>query len=394
MTRARPTSSGKYLFAARIIPYRGSWLDFEFDAKDLIHVRIDRRRKIPVTTLLLALDNDSTAKKRAGAVAKGMLLDPAEAQGLTPEEILAAFYGQVVYKRDKEGWTTSFDDSQMKNVKLTHDLVNAKTGKTVADAGTKMTPRLLAKLKEAGLKEVRVTPEELTGRYAALDIINEKTGEIYVESGQEITEAVLAMFDEHDIDLLPTLAIDHATVGPYIRNTLAADKNTNREEALLDIYRVMRPGEPPTLEQAETLFKGLLFDIDRYDLSPVGRVKMNMRLGFEGVPDTQAHAAQRRHPRGGQGPARPQGRPRRDRRHRPSRQPPRPLGGRADGEPVSRRPAPHGARHPRAHELDRHRHRDAARPDQRQAGGGGGARVLRLARSSRSSWTRPTRCRK
>src|SRR5471030_1433655 len=175
----------------------------------------------------------------------------------------------------------------MKNVKLTHDLVNAKTGKTVADAGTKMTPRLLAKVKEAGLKEVRVTAEELIGRYAALDIINEKTGEIYVESGQEITEAVLAMFDEQDIDLLPTLAIDHATVGPYIRNTLAADKNNNREEALLDIYRVMRPGEPPTIDQAETLFQGLLFDIDRYDLSPVGRVKMNMRLGFEGVPDSQ-----------------------------------------------------------------------------------------------------------
>src|SRR5476651_2842404 len=244
--KGKTHSSGKYLFAARIIPYRGSWLYFEFDAKDLIHVRIDRRRKIHVTTLLLALDNDATAKKRAAAIAKGMLLDPSEAQGLTPEEILAAFYGQVVYKRDKEGWTTGFDGDQMKNVKLTHDLVNAKTGKTVADAGTKMTPRMLAKVKEAGLKEVRVSAEELTGRYAALDIINEKTGEIYVESGQEITEAVLELFDEHDIDLLPTLAIDHANVGPYIRNTLAADKNNNREEALLDIYRVMRPGEPPT----------------------------------------------------------------------------------------------------------------------------------------------------
>src|SRR5471030_848932 len=285
--KGKTHSSGKYLFAARIIPYRGSWLDFEFDAKDLIHVRIDRRRKIHVTTLLLALDNDATAKRRASLAAKSQTLDPIEAQGLSPEEILAAFYGQVVYKRDKEGWTTGFDGDQMKNVKLTHDLVNAKTGKTVAHAGTKMTPRLLTKVKEAGLKEVRVSAEELTGRYAALDIINEKTGEIYVESGQEITEAVLELFDEHDIDLLPTLAIDHANVGPYIRNTLAADKNNNREEALLDIYRVMRPGEPPTIDQAETLFQGLLFDIDRYDLSPVGRVKMNMRLGFEGVPDSQ-----------------------------------------------------------------------------------------------------------
>ncbi|WP_428683619.1 DNA-directed RNA polymerase subunit beta [Reyranella sp.] len=285
--KGKTHSSGKYLFAARIIPYRGSWLDFEFDAKDLIHVRIDRRRKIPVTTLLLALDNDATWKKRTAAIAKGQTLDPSEAQGLSPEEILSAFYGQVVYTRDKDGWNTPFDSESMRGVKLTHDLVNGKTGKSVAEAGTKMTPRLLNKLKEAGLTEVRVSAEELIGRYAALDVINEKTGEIYVEAGQEITEAVLEMFDENGIDLLPTLAIDHVNVGPYIRNTLAADKNSNREEALLDIYRVMRPGEPPTLEQAETLFQGLLFDIDRYDLSPVGRVKMNMRLDFENVPDTQ-----------------------------------------------------------------------------------------------------------
>src|SRR5687768_11131510 len=193
--KGKTHSSGKYLFAARIIPYRGSWLDFEFDAKDLIHVRIDRRRKIPVTTLLLALDNDATWKKRAAAVAKGQTLDPTEAQGMSPEEILAAFYGQVVYKREKDGWNTPFNADSMKGVKLTHDLVNGKTGKSVADAGAKMTPRLLAKLKEAGLKEMRVSPEELIGRYAALDIINEKTGEIYVEAGQEITQAVLDQFE-------------------------------------------------------------------------------------------------------------------------------------------------------------------------------------------------------
>ena len=155
--KGKTHSSGKYLFAARIIPYRGSWLDFEFDAKDLIHVRIDRRRKIPVTTLLLALDNDATWKKRAAAIAKSQTLDPSEAQGLSPEEILAAFYGQVVYKREKDGWNTPFDAESMRGVKLTHDLVNGKTGKSVADAGTKMTPRLLARLKEQGLKEMRVS---------------------------------------------------------------------------------------------------------------------------------------------------------------------------------------------------------------------------------------------
>src|ERR1700742_2526761 len=141
--KGKSHSSGKYLFAARIIPYRGSWLDFEFDSKDLVYVRIDRKRKLPVTTLLLALDNDATAKKRASAQAKGQVLDPSEAQGLSPEEILAAFYGQVVYKRDKEGWNTTFDAEAMKGIKLTHDLVNAKTGKSVAEAGAKMTPRLL-----------------------------------------------------------------------------------------------------------------------------------------------------------------------------------------------------------------------------------------------------------
>src|SRR3954451_22397348 len=113
--KGKTHSSGKYLFAARVIPYRGSWLDFEFDAKDICYVRIDRKRKLPVTTLLLALDNDATAKKRAAAVAKGQQLDPTEAQGLSPEEILAAFYGQVVYKRDKEGWNTGFDAESMKS---------------------------------------------------------------------------------------------------------------------------------------------------------------------------------------------------------------------------------------------------------------------------------------
>ena len=139
-----------------------------------------------------------------------------------------------------------------------------------------------------------MSAEELIGRYAAVDLINEKTGEIYVEAGEEITQAVLDLLEEAGIDDLPTLAIDHVNVGPYIRNTLAADKNSNREEALIDIYRVMRPGEPPTLETAETLFHGLFFDLERYDLSAVGRVKMNMRLGFQDVPDTHAHAAQAR----------------------------------------------------------------------------------------------------
>ena len=283
--KGKTHSSGKYLFAARIIPYRGSWLDFEFDAKDLVHVRIDRRRKLPVTTLLMALDSVDTEQKRASLSAKGQTLDPIEAVGIAHEDILSAFYGSTTYARDKEGWRTGFQVEALRGVKLTHDLINAKTGKVVAEAGTKMTPRLSARLVEGGLKEVRVLPEELAGKYAARDVVNEKTGEIYIEAGHEITEATLNALDEARIDSVDVLAIDHVNVGGYLRNTLVADKNQTREDALMEIYRVMRPGEPPTLETAETLFRGLFFDPERYDLSAVGRVKMNMRLGLKGVDD-------------------------------------------------------------------------------------------------------------
>ena len=279
--KGKTHSSGKYLFAARIIPYRGSWLDFEFDAKDLAYVRIDRRRKLPVTTLLLALDDDETAKKRMKAAADEVSLDPSEITGLTPEDILKYFYDVVSYERVKRGWKTPFNPDMLRGVKLTADLINAKTGRVTAEAGTKMTPRLLRQLAEKGMEEQVVTDEELIGRYVASDIINIETGEVYVEAGDEIVEDTLEMLAEAGVDVIDTLAIDHVNVGPYIRNTLAVDKNTSRDEALIDIYRVMRPGEPPTLETAEALFHGLFFDSERYDLSSVGRVKMNARLGFE-----------------------------------------------------------------------------------------------------------------
>src|SRR5256884_588981 len=191
--KGKTHSSGKYLFAARVIPYRGSWLDFEFDAKDHVYVRIDRRRKLPATTLLLALDSEPTEQLRAERAADSKTLPPFEAQGLTKEE----------------------------------------------------------------------------------------AGEVYFEAGDEVTEAMLQQLDQVAITDLPLLAIDHVAVGPYVRNTLALDKNATREDALIDIYRVMRPGEPPTLETAETLFNSLFFDSERYDLSAVGRVKMNSRLELD-----------------------------------------------------------------------------------------------------------------
>jgi DNA-directed RNA polymerase subunit beta len=259
--KGKTHSSGKLLFAARVIPYRGSWLDFEFDAKDIVHVRIDRRRKLPATTLLYAL-------------------------GLTQEEILDYFFQKISFKYNKDGsWTTPLDPSWMRNAKSQSDWKNAKTGETVLEAGSKITVRSLRKLGEDGVKNIAFAEDEVIGRYSALDMVNPETGEIYVEAGDELTADNLATLREagfHDVEVLN---IDGINVGAYIRNTLNVDKNHSREQALIDIYRVMRPGEPPTIDTAETLFGQLFFDSERYDLSAVGRVKMNMRMGLD-APDT------------------------------------------------------------------------------------------------------------
>jgi DNA-directed RNA polymerase subunit beta len=258
--RGKTHSSGKLLFAARIIPYRGSWLDFEFDAKDIVYVRIDRRRKLPVTTLLYAL-------------------------GLEDEEILATFYDRITLKATKEGWRMPFRPDRLRGIKPTSNLIDSKTGKVAIEAGRKVTARLAKKLADEGLKELLVSDEDLHGRYLAQDIVNMETGEIYGEAGEELDAKLLAKLKELGLKEIPILDIDHVNVGAFIRNTLAIDKNSNPEEALLDIYRVMRPGEPPTPEAAATLFHGIFFDPERYDLSAVGRVKMNMRLDLD-APDT------------------------------------------------------------------------------------------------------------
>src|SRR6202789_1640756 len=259
--KGKTHSSGKLLFAARVIPYRGSWLDFEFDAKDIIHVRIDRRRKLPATTLLYAL-------------------------GLTQEEILSYFYSKIVFKRQKDGsWVTPLDQGWMRNARTQSDWKNAKGGDVVLEAGTKITVRGLRKLQEEGVKSIAFNEDELIGRFSALDMVNPETGEIYVEAGDELSPENLGMLKEAGFNEVEVINVDSITTGAYIRNTLAVDKNHSREQALIDIYRVMRPGEPPTLDTAETLFGQLFFDPERYDLSAVGRVKMNMRMGLD-APDT------------------------------------------------------------------------------------------------------------
>lgn len=279
--KGKTHSSGKYLFAARVVPYRGSWLDFEFDPKDLLHVRIDRRRKVPVTAFLMALDSAETEKHRAEYAEKDEPLPSHFISGMSKEEILNYFYEVIPYKKMKKGWQTPFDAYQWKGVKLSRDLIDAKTGQVIAEAGTKLTPRMTKKFATDGLTEIQVDSEELIGRYIAKEYINEDTGEVYIEAGDEIKEETLNILSELKVKEIPVLHIDHVNVGPYLLNTLMSDRSNNREEALLELYRVMRPGEPPTLEGAENLFKGLFFDSERYDLSAVGRVKMNARLGLK-----------------------------------------------------------------------------------------------------------------
>ncbi|MBA3813437.1 MAG: DNA-directed RNA polymerase subunit beta [Alphaproteobacteria bacterium] len=278
-------SSGKYLFSARVIPYRGSWLDFEFDAKDIVFARIDRKRKLLISTFLMAMDSAETEEKRKIAAEKGEKLDPIDAQGMSREEILNVFYGTVEYQKCGEHWKTAFRPELVKPGKLAHDLIDAATGKVVAAEGAKVNMRFARKLQTEGLNEILVYENDVLGCYVASDLINESTGEVYAEAGDEITPAFLEVIAKADVQSIPTLDIDHVNVGAYLRNTLMADKNLTREDALVDIYRILRPGEPPTIEGAEALFHGLFFDTERYDLSSVGRVKMNSRLGLD-VPDT------------------------------------------------------------------------------------------------------------
>jgi DNA-directed RNA polymerase subunit beta len=271
--KGKTHSSGKLLFTCRIIPYRGSWLDFEFDAKDIVFARIDRRRKLPVTTLLYAL-------------------------GLDQEGIMDAYYDTVDYKLKKnKGWVTKFFPDRVRGTRPTFDLVDAKTGKVIAEAGKKITPRAVKKLIDEGKVTDLLLPfDQIVGKFVAKDIINEETGAIYVEAGDELTQEMdkageviggtLKELLDAGITDIPVLDIDNINVGPYIRNTLAVDKNMGRDTALMDIYRVMRPGEPPTVESASALFDTLFFDSERYDLSAVGRVKMNMRLNLD-AEDTQ-----------------------------------------------------------------------------------------------------------
>ena len=251
--KGKTHSSGKYLYNARVIPYRGSWLDFEFDPKDLVFARIDRRRKIPATVVLRALDYGS-------------------------EEILGLFFDKEVFHVKKEGFSMDLVPERLRGAVNTFDIKDAK-GKVLVAAGRRVTPRHVRALEKSSRNRLDVPREFLIGRVTATDIVDKESGEILRPCNTELTDDVLDDLIEKGVKRIETIYTNDIDCGPYISETLRSDLTSNRLEALVDIYRMMRPGEPPTKEAAENLFSNLFFTPERYDLSAVGRMKFNRRLG-------------------------------------------------------------------------------------------------------------------
>ena len=255
--KGKTHASGKLLFNCRIIPGRGSWLDFEYDPKDILYFRIDRKKKLPISTILYAL-------------------------GLEREEIINSFHTSDSYEFDKNNsmWKTKFVPENYKRpIKLSYDLIDSKTKKKILNTGDKLNLIIAQKLKDKGLDNIFVTNNEIIGKYISLDI-KDKNGEVLIKSGFDITEEILENIIEQEKYKLELVNIDPINKGPYLLETLKIDKNLNKAEALNDIYKVLRPGEAPTIEIAEEIFKNLYFNKDRYDLSEVGRVKLNAKLNL------------------------------------------------------------------------------------------------------------------
>ena len=253
--KGKTHSSGKLLYTARVIPYRGSWLDFEFDPKDLLYVRIDRRRKLPAPILLRAL-------------------------GYNSEEILEKFFDTSIFHYKKEAFTLELDPERLRGEIAAFDIVDKKGG-VIVEKGRRITARHIRELGKGKVTTLEVTQEYMLGRALAKDIADPKTGELLLECNTEITEENLALMIEAGITDIETLYTNDLDCGPFISDTLRADPSRTQLEALVEIYRMMRPGEPPTKESAENLFYNLFFNLERYDLSSVGRMKFNRRLGHE-----------------------------------------------------------------------------------------------------------------
>ena len=274
-------TSGKYLFNSRIIPYRGSWLDFEHDAKNNIHARIDRKRKFPVTTLLKCLLSNSSEKYIDECDKNKIESDPKKILGMRSEEILSIFYENIPFKRNEFGWQFKQDLLFYKSKILNFDLLDSKNGKILITKGTKVNQKIINDIKKKNISNLSIYENSLMGFFLASDIIDEKTGKIFYEAGFEIDEDVLNFINSNKINKIDILKVDNIEIGSYIRNTLQLDKARSREEALFELFKILRPGEPPTIETAEMLFNNLFFNADRYDLSSVGRLKINAKFKKE-----------------------------------------------------------------------------------------------------------------
>ncbi|MEW6168443.1 MAG: DNA-directed RNA polymerase subunit beta [Pseudomonadota bacterium] len=254
--KGKTHSSGKLLYSARIIPYRGSWLDFEFDPKDNLFARIDRRRKLPVTIVLRAL-------------------------GYSNEQMLALFHEQNLFRLETDGASLELIPERLKGEKAQFDITDGK--KVLVEQGRLITARHIKLIAEAGLKRLHVPDSYLEGKIIARDIVAKDTGEVIAEANTEITTNLLAKMRETGVKEVQTLYVNDVDKGPYISTTLNIDPTKTKLEALVEIYRMMRPGEPPTKDAAETLFHGMFFSPEKYDLSAVGRMKFNRRLRREDV---------------------------------------------------------------------------------------------------------------
>ena len=348
--RGKTHSSGKLLFSARIIPYRGSWLDFEFDPKDCVFARIDRRRKLPVTIILRAL-------------------------GYTEEQILDMFFEKNVFHLSKKEITFEIIPQRLRGETASFEIRVGK--KVIVEEGRRITARHVRDLEEAGVKQLPVPIEYLQGKVLLNDIVNTETGEILAKANEILTVPTVLKLIENGITEIRTLFVNDLDRGPYISDTLRIDPTKTRLEALVEIYRMMRPGEPPTKDAAENLFQNLFFNSERYDLSPVGRMKFNRRVGRDEITGL-GRPQQGRHHRGHEDLDRHQERQRPRGRHRSPRQSPRAQRRRDGGERLPHRTRASRARRQGASDRRRERADHAAGDDQREAGGGRGEGVLRI----------------
>ena len=274
-------ASGKVLYNARIIPYRGSWLDFEFDHKDNLFFRIDRKKKMISTTIFQSLPSKASEKYLEECKINKVEPDIYKVSGMTSEEILTFFYKSYNFKKNKDGWVVSLDLDNFKFKNLPFNLVDPSTKEVLVYKDVKLSLKILEMIKDKKVNKFLFTEEELEGFYLSKDLVNTETGLVYAEAGTVINEDLFKRLSELSITSFSIINANQASGNLGIINSLVADKNHSREEALFDIFKILRPGEPPTLEASNYLFQNMFFNEDRYDLSEVGRVKINTYLNLD-----------------------------------------------------------------------------------------------------------------